>query len=191
MTANPDSRLICTRSEEEELETRIHHHNFLDLEVSLIRSKQMALRVKGQAYIPSLEKIPLPETVEGHPSCNVTNYIQFNMTEAPRAVVRETVTPPKLFWNLEETAARLGLSIRTLFELRHMHPLYAPDGARTARECPKKQVPLWSDALVELIAFARSMTAQGVRQLTDEEGLKVRQTLADGKRQQYLSQVKD
>ncbi len=49
---------------------------------------------------------------------------------------------PRLFWTLEETAARLGLSVRSFFALREKHPLYAPDGSRTIIDDPKKDMPL-------------------------------------------------
>lgn len=35
---------------------------------------------------------------------------------------------PRLFWTLEQTAERLGFSVRTFFDLRDKHPVYAPDG---------------------------------------------------------------
>lgn len=94
-----------------------------------------------------------------------------------------------LCWALEGAAAQLGISTRTLFELRERHPLYAPDGSRNLSEDPKKAMPLWSDDLIRLIAFARSLTAQGVRQLTDDEALKVRKGMGEAKRREYLAFV--
>lgn len=98
---------------------------------------------------------------------------------------------PRLFWTQEQTANRLGLSLRTLFELRKSHPLYAPDGTRTIIANPKKDLPLWSDDLVQLIAFARTLTIQGVRQLTDDEALKIRVRMGEKKRRQYLAHIDD
>ncbi|MCD7896143.1 MAG: hypothetical protein LUG50_05640 [Planctomycetaceae bacterium] len=97
----------------------------------------------------------------------------------------------RLFWSLEETASMLGLSPRSMYELRHQHALYAPDGSRTTKGDPKKDSPLWSDELIRLIAFARSKTLQGVRQLTDDEGLKIRKGMGDKKRREYLSYIDD
>lgn len=94
---------------------------------------------------------------------------------------------PRLFWTLEETATRLGLSVRTFFELREGHPLYAPDGSRTIVDSPKRPMPLWSDELVRLIAFARTISAQGVRQLSDDEALMVRNGMGDARRREYLA----
>ncbi len=94
---------------------------------------------------------------------------------------------PRLFWTLEETAARLGLSVRSFFVLREKHPLYAPDGSRTIIDDPKKDMPLWSDDLVRLIAFARSISSQGVRQLSDDEAFRVRNGLSDARRREYLA----
>ena len=94
---------------------------------------------------------------------------------------------PRLFWTLEETAVRLGLSVRSFFVLREKHPLYAPDGSRTIIDDPKKDMPLWSDDLVRLIAFARSISSQGVRQLSDDEAFKVRNGLSESRRREYLT----
>ncbi len=94
---------------------------------------------------------------------------------------------PRLFWTLEETAVRLGLSVRSFFVLREKHPLYAPDGSRTIIDDPKKDMPLWSDDLVRLIAFARSISSQGVRQLSDDEALRVRNGLSESRRREYLN----
>jgi hypothetical protein len=94
---------------------------------------------------------------------------------------------PRLFWTLEETAARLGLSVRSFFVLREKHPLYVPDGSRTIIDDPKKDMPLWSDDLVRLIAFARSISSQGVRQLSDDEALRVRNGLGEARRREYLT----
>lgn len=96
---------------------------------------------------------------------------------------------PRLFWTLGETATRLGLSERTFFELRDKHPLYAPDGSRTIVDNPKKDMPLWSDELVRLIAFARTISTQGVRQLTDDEAFKVRKAMGEARRREYLALV--
>ncbi len=95
----------------------------------------------------------------------------------------------KHFYKKEEAAAMLGIAARTLDELRDMHPLYKPDGTRSLQENRKKESPLWSRELLELIAFARSISSQGVRQLTDDEGLKVRQGMEDSRRRQYLSYI--
>lgn len=106
------------------------------------------------------------------------------------AGTRRRIDPAsRLFWTLDETAARLGLSVRTFFELRDRHPFYAPDGSRTIVDGPKKDMPLWSDDLVRLIAFARTLTIQGVRQLTDDEALKVRKGMGDARRREYLALV--
>lgn len=94
---------------------------------------------------------------------------------------------PRHFWRLEEVALQLGISVRTLFQLRESHPLYEPDGSRTASDNPKKTHPLWSDELVRLIAFARTLTVQGTRQLTDDEAFRVRQRLGEKKRHEYLA----
>ncbi len=96
---------------------------------------------------------------------------------------------PRLFWTLEETAERLGFSSRTFKELRDKHPLYIHDGSRVIVDNPKKDMPLWSDDLVRLIAFARTLTAQGVRQLTDDEALQVRNGLNEARRREYLAVV--
>lgn len=98
---------------------------------------------------------------------------------------------PRLFWTLEQTAVRLGLSVRTFYELRDSHDLYAPDGTRTLAENPKKNMPLWSDELVRLIAFARTFTIQGVRHLTDDEALKIRARMGEAKRHEYLALLDD
>lgn len=113
--------------------------------------------------------------------------------------IKQTVSPvisrhpadpiPRLFWTLEETATRLGLSVRTFFDLREKHPLYAPDGNRTIVEDPKRPMPLWSDDLVRLIAFARTMTAQGIRQLTDDEAMNIRNAMGETRRREYLALV--
>lgn len=94
-----------------------------------------------------------------------------------------------LFLTLEQTAKSLGLSIRTFHELRSTHPLYAPDGSRTIVENSKKDMPLWSRELVELIAFARSITAQGVRQLTDDEAFEIKKRMGEKKRREYLAYI--
>lgn len=98
---------------------------------------------------------------------------------------------PRLFWTLEQAAKRLGFSVRTFYELRESHPLYAPDGSRTIVEKPRKDNPVWSDDLIRLIAFARSFTAQGTRQLTDDEAFKVRVRMGEEKRRQYLALLDD
>ncbi len=98
-------------------------------------------------------------------------------------------TPSKLFWNLEETAAKLGISVRTFRDIRELHPFYSPDSSRVIVENPKKDMPLWSESLVQLIAFARTLTEQGVRQLTDDEGLKIRKGMNEQKRAAYLSYI--
>ena len=94
---------------------------------------------------------------------------------------------PPLAWTLEETATRLGLSVRTFHDLREKHPFYAPDGSRNIADDPKKRMPLWSDELVRLIAFARTFSAQGVRQFTDDEGLEIRKAMGDSRRREYLA----
>ena len=100
------------------------------------------------------------------------------------------ITPIQpLFWTLEQTAARLGLSTRTFFELRQQHEFYAPDSSRAIAEQPKKDMPLWSNDLVNLIAFARTLTLQGVRQLTDDEALKIREAMGEAKRREYLKYI--
>ena len=93
---------------------------------------------------------------------------------------------PRLFWNLQQAAARLGFSTRTFYELRESHPLYSPDGSRTIVENPKKTNPLWSEELLQLIAYARTLTAQGVRQLSDDEAYRIRIRMGEEKRQRYL-----
>lgn len=98
---------------------------------------------------------------------------------------------PQLMWTLEQTARLLGISVRTFHELREQHPLYSPDGSRTIVSNPKKDMPLWSDSLVRLIAFARTITIQGVRQLTDEEALQIRIRLGEAKRREYLAVLDD
>ncbi|MDR1745524.1 MAG: hypothetical protein LBS30_07210 [Planctomycetota bacterium] len=109
---------------------------------------------------------------------------QLNGADKPRHPAEPT---PRLFWTLEETATRLGLSVRSFFVLREKHPLYAPDGSRTIIDDPKKDMPLWSDDLVRLIAFARSISSQGVRQLSDDEALQVRNGLGEARRREYLT----
>ena len=105
---------------------------------------------------------------------------------------RHPVNPiPRLAWTLEQTATRLGLSVRTLYELREKHPLYKPDSTRTIVDDPKKDMPLWSEDLVQLIAFARTKTIQGVRQLSDDEALKVRNGIGEGRRREYLAMVNE
>jgi hypothetical protein len=106
---------------------------------------------------------------------------------APPGAFTEPV--PRLAWTLEQAAARLGLSTRTFFELRASHPLYEPDGTRCLGENPKRNMPLWSDALVNLIAFARTLTIQNVRQLTDDEAFRIRVKLGEETRRQYLALI--
>lgn len=96
---------------------------------------------------------------------------------------------PRLAWTLEQSATRLGLSVRTFYELRESHPLYEPDGSRCLGENPKRDMPLWSEDLIRLIAFSRSLTAQKVRQLTDDEALAVRRSMEESKRRQYLALI--
>lgn len=93
--------------------------------------------------------------------------------------------------SLEETAKALGISTRSMYELRYQHALYAPDNSRTTKEHPKKDSPTWSTELVRLIAFARSKTIQGTRQLTDDEALKIRKGMGDKKRREYLAYIED
>jgi hypothetical protein len=50
-------------------------------------------------------------------------------------------------------------------------------------------MPLWSDELVQLIAFARSLSVQGTRNLTDDEAYLVRKGMGDAKRRVYLAFV--
>ena len=95
----------------------------------------------------------------------------------------------KLAYTLDETAKRLSISKRSFFELREKHPFYKPDGSRSIVDNPKKDMPLWSEELVCLIAFARSLTVQGVRQLSDDEGLKIRQAMNDIRRHGYLALI--
>ena len=104
---------------------------------------------------------------------------------APPASFIEPV--PRLFWTQEQAADRLGISVRSFFELRASHEFYAPDGSRCLAENPKRDMPLWSDDLIRLIAFARSLTAQKVRQLSDSEGIAIRRAMEESKRRQYLS----
>ena len=105
------------------------------------------------------------------------------------ALANHSVT--KLAWTIEETAYLLGMSIRTLHELRNQHPLYQPDGDRTVIENPKKSMPSWSNELVQLIAFARRLTAQGTRQLTDDEAFRIRVRMGEKMRQHYLGFIED
>lgn len=93
----------------------------------------------------------------------------------------------KLYYTLEETTQRLGISIRSFFELREKHPFYKHDGSRAIVDNSKKNMPLWSAELVELIVFARSLTVQGVRQLTDDEGLMIRIGKEDTRRREYMT----
>jgi hypothetical protein len=113
----------------------------------------------------------------------------FNVSAAERLDALSSSPIRPLYWALEPAAKQLGLSSRTFFELRDKHPFYAPDGYRNLSDDPKKRLPLWSDDLIRLIAFARSVTPQGVRQLSDEEGLKVRKGMSDAKRRDYLAFV--
>lgn len=101
----------------------------------------------------------------------------------------EDMTVSPLYFTLEETAHRLGVSIRTLHELRKKHLLYAPDGSKAVSDSPKKDSPLWSDDLIRLIAFARSKTPQGVRQFTDDEALKIYKSKRDQMRRDYLAYI--
>lgn len=96
-----------------------------------------------------------------------------------------------LSWTLEQTAQQLGISPRTLFALRDKHPLYAPDSTRNIDDDPKKARHMWSDELVKLIAFARTMTAQGARQLSDDEALKVRNSMGEARRREYLAFISE
>lgn len=107
----------------------------------------------------------------------------------PNGLTMSPVRPQ--FWTLDEAAQQLRLSSRSFFDLRNKHPLYAPDGSRTILDAAKKDMPLWSDDLIRLIAFARSLTVQGVRQLSDDEALKVRQGMGDARRREYLSYVEE
>lgn len=110
----------------------------------------------------------------------------------PATKYRHPADPvPRLFLTLEETAACLGLSVRSFFELRDKHGLYEPDGMRDITDDPKKILPLWSDELVRLIAFARTISTQGVRQLTDDEALKVRTAMGEARRREYLALVEE
>ena len=104
---------------------------------------------------------------------------------APPVSFTEPVS--QLFWTQEQTARRLGISVRTLFELKEKHLLYKPDGMRNVDDHPKKPRWSWSDGLVNLIAHARSLTVQGVRQLTDDEALAVRRAMEESKQRQYLA----
>ncbi len=74
---------------------------------------------------------------------------------------------PRLFWNAEEAAIRLGVSPATFHEMRK-HPLYRNDSERPGAG-RIKSLPLWSEALLQHIVFARSKTPQGDRQFTDDE----------------------
>ncbi len=99
------------------------------------------------------------------------------------------VASEKLFYTLKETAAMLGLSERQFSLLRDTHPVYAPDGSKSLTPHPKRDTPLWSVELIRLLSFARSFTMQGTRQLTDDEGLKVRQSIGDTRRREYLALI--
>lgn len=95
----------------------------------------------------------------------------------------------QLFLTTDQAAKSLAFSVRTFHELRATHPLYAPDGSRTIVENPKKDMPLWSIELIKLIAFARSFTAQGVRQLTDDEAFEIKKRMGEKKRREYLAYI--
>lgn len=96
---------------------------------------------------------------------------------------------PQLCWTIKQTAYRLGISERTLRELGAKHPFYAPDGSRIIIDNPKKDMPLWSEELVCLIAFARGISCQGVRNLTDDEALEVRNGMNEARRREYLAYI--
>lgn len=113
-------------------------------------------------------------------------------TQNKRAPPDSLVEPvPRLNLTLEQVADSLGISVRTFHQLRVSHPLYAPDGTRTIVEAPKKDMPLWSAEIVRLIAFARSFTAQGARQLSDDEALEIRKRMGEKRRQEYLAYLDD
>ena len=97
----------------------------------------------------------------------------------------------RLFHTQKEVAHMLGFSERNFLEVKKSHPVYAPDGTRTIVANPKKDMPLWSDELIRLIAFARTLTIQGVRQLTDDEALKIRIRMGERTRRQYLALIDD
>ncbi|MCD7897648.1 MAG: hypothetical protein LUG50_13395 [Planctomycetaceae bacterium] len=92
----------------------------------------------------------------------------------------------RAYLNPLEFAALLGISKRALMNERKKHSLYDPDGSRTVSG-RKKEMPLWSAELVTLIAFARSTTAQGVRQLSDDEALAIRRAKESKKREYFLA----
>ncbi len=101
----------------------------------------------------------------------------------------QTVAPRKFFYTQKEAAKALGLSEKQFFNLKQSHPLYAPNGSKSLKPDPVRGSPLWSEELIKLIAFARSCSVQGLRQLTDDEGLKVRQGMEDSRRRRYLSYI--
>lgn len=96
---------------------------------------------------------------------------------------REKTVDP-LSKNMREAADRLGMGITSFWALTKKHPLYAPDSMVGAD-------PRWSEDLLELIEFARRVTPQGVRELTDEEALRARRGMTGKRRYEYLKMAED
>ena len=145
-------------------------------------------RQYGRIFFAGLSRWASPDRYnisEHTKKINAAKTVDNSMNAYPKGNVK------RLFLSLEETAMALGLSVRTMYELRYKHPLYAPDGSRTTKDNPKKDSPLWSNDLVELIAFARSITTQRTRHLTDDEALKIRKGMGNKKRNEYLAFIED
>lgn len=160
--------------------------SYIRFESTPSRSKPFTLQVRAAGEESHEDVAPQRDDTDPLLPAAMNTYIQIKVNESPRGA---NVQVSKLFWNQDETAAKLGISPRALFELKQKHPFYKPDGSWAIVENPKKQMPLWSDELIKLIAFARTMTEQGVRQLTDDEALKVRSGLNENKRRNYLAYV--
>lgn len=96
----------------------------------------------------------------------------------------------KLNLNAEETARRLGISVKLLDVLRKRHPLYRPDcDMPHYREGgqEKKSLPLWSDEKIRFIAFAWRKTPAGVRRFTDDEALVFWEDFCDAIQGEYIA----
>ena len=99
----------------------------------------------------------------------------------------QTVVAKKFFYTQQETAEALGLSLEQFKLLRKEHPVYEPDSSASLKSHPKRDTPLWSADLVELIALARTFSAPGVRELTGDEAFEIRKNMNKEKLQRYLA----
>lgn len=91
---------------------------------------------------------------------------------------RKKLLPP-MSLNAEESANRLGMGQTKFRDLVKSHPFYSADSCNGSDK-------RWSDELLTLIEFARRITSQGVRELTDDEGMQVRMGMSNKRRLEYL-----